>query len=214
MSADSAAAKREFLNTWSENEQHYCDLISKYPACGCETAEPAEGGHGPIEDQENLLFLINSPSGLTNAKKRKFNSSIFNRVFTRGMSVVRMDKAEKEEVEETAQIQFEKLSGDDKGLGGVVGYTHFPCASVRYKLPGSDRICFVLDTPLGKRKSHADVIFSKEKYTNEEKAAIKACLFNQTRANENYVKSEDCKKYSLTDFLPEFWKKGGSDKKT
>lgn len=199
--------KRKFLDEWADSPD--ADQAAEaYPDCGCEDAAPCDGGHGPIADDETLRYFVTSHSeSYVKSKKPKLSPTIFARIFREGLSVVRIDKAQKAEVEATAAIQYENKVAYNGEYGGVLGVIDFKASQARRDSNDNSRLCCVLDTPIKpERLAHADLVSSLPKLGDEEKTSLKRILFNQIHVRSSYVPSVNIDDCELSKFLPEIVK--------
>ena len=107
-----------------------------YPNCACETTTATQTGFGHFLDTEILRYLACSTSDVRQKTISKFRVTpkIFGRIFTKGVSIIRMLYTSKSELNQTAEILFnihQKQSGEKESVLGVVD---FVAKDVRFPL--------------------------------------------------------------------------------
>lgn len=205
-----AIEKREYLDYWSTERQHVDQLANRYPGCSCEDAATAEGGHGPVDDTEILRYFVMSRFDQDLAKgKRSWRPAVLSKIFKKGLSVCRLNRATREEVEYTASILHENAVQKDLEHGGVVAVLDFPCSAVRALREEGERLCCVVDTPLDplpgggfRRPSHADVVHSGVITDDQQKILMRLKIYNGINAEQNTTPAPDVKDCDLSPFIP------------
>ena len=179
--------KRKYLDNWSGTDK-VIKINLDYPNCACETATATQTGFGYIFDTEVLRYMVCSTSDVRQNTVSKFRITpkIFGRIFTKGVSIVRMHHTTKRELNHTAEILFnihQKQSGEK---GGVVGIVDFVAKDVRYPLGDNVRKCCVLDTPQEDRPTHSDIICSINSLSDIEKNELMSEMFNKIGGDEAF----------------------------
>lgn len=163
--------KRNILEQSREENSPAAYIADVAPECICENAKPVPGSPGIVQDDEELVRLADIPFAAEAKRVRNkldnpkdLPAKIFDHVASRGLSVIRRDKADAEQYKLAARslIDAGLNKTDDAGLFGVFV---FSAREVR-ELPSEvkDRRTFcVYDTPedmgvAGKERwAHADV---------------------------------------------------------
>lgn len=171
--------KRAYLDWWKEDGD-VAHMATSFPHCGCESADAAPGGFGPIKDEERLRYFAVSRSDidLKRSPKKSITSSIFKRCFKSGMSTCRLGYASRAELNFSAQILYEHQRHEHAEFGGVLGVVDFTAAAVRRPQEGLEQVCCVVDTPLSDRNAHADVVSSNIVDEPEAQTSLRLLLFN------------------------------------
>lgn len=181
--------KRRFLDQWSERGGDVQELAEAYPNCGCEDADAAEGGFGPVSNDETLRFFVLATSHIDRKNKKKFRAASLQRLFKSGLSTCRLDHSSSEEIRRTAVILSDLMRKQSPQRGGIMGAVDFNCGVVR-ELTSEDgllSIC-VVDTPLDRqsdgsflRPAHADLVYGKIECPNS--GPYRLLVFNAIKMN-------------------------------
>ncbi len=118
--------KREYLDNWT-GPNKVTQINIDYPNCACETATDSPNGFGRVIDSEILRYFACSTSDINQKTVSNFRIShaIFKRIFTSGVSVVRINHSTKKELNLTAEILYNYHSAKSRDAGGVVGVVDF-----------------------------------------------------------------------------------------
>lgn len=210
----SAEIWRTDLEAFSAEEFGVEELARRHPVCACECASSPDGSPGPVHDDENIRLFLTSRSDIDGSRaaqrdRRPFKAGSLQKVFTKGLSVVRLDHADTAELEYTASILHGVQFQNSKAYGGVLAVVDFPVKAVRNCEDLRARMC-VLETPLerdacGKfrRPSHADVAYSHSGISEELKKAMRDVIYNQIVEQGRQLNAEDVTGCNLSQFLPQ-----------
>ncbi len=203
-----AEQKRIYLNWWCENGS-LSEISRDYPDCVCETAKPVECGFGQVRDEEKLRYFASSTSDINYKKQpnKEIGSEIFSRIFVSGVSVVRLDFAERSELNLTAQILYNFQVERNPSHGGIVGVVDFQAKEVRFPINLQLQTCCVLDTPIQERMSHADIISNSNEIDKSKQNQIKRHLFNSIGGKNAFKLSQDVSDTDLSQMVPKMRKK-------
>ena len=199
--------KRVYLDNWT-GPNKVTQINIDYPNCACESATGSPDGFGQVIDFEVLRYIVCSTSDVKQKTISNFRIShaIFKRIFTSGVSVVRINHASKPELNLTAEILYKfhnKKSGDS---GGVVGTVEFTTKKIRMLTQNNTQICCVFETPMHERPSHADIICNKNNLSNIEKNALMINLFNQIGGESAFKRFHEIQDFDIIDFVPKKFK--------
>ena len=216
----SAEARRADLDLFCEEEIDVEELAARNPQCGCEAASSPKGSPGPVADEEVVRLFLTSPSDIEGKRRaqrerRPFKAKSLQKVFTKGLSVVRLPHATRDELEYSASILHGYQSDRDPEYGGLLCVVDFPVTAVR-ECPNDLALMCVFETPLEaeedgsfKRPSHADVAHSANGLPDEEKKAKREIIYNRIIEQGDQRKAENVTDCDLAQFLPEIVKREG-----
>lgn len=195
--------KRAYLDWWKENGD-VAHMATSFPLCGCESADAAPRGFGPIKDEERLRYFAVSRSDidLKRSPKKSITPSIFKRCFKSGMSTCRLAYASRAELNFSAQILHEHQLKENGEFGGVLGVVDFTAGDVRRPEGTVEQVCCVVDTPLSQRTAHADVVSSKIVDEPEAQTSLRLLLFNAIGGAKAFVPVAEVKDCDLLAFKP------------
>ena len=166
----------EDVRRFARQELSGRELVKCYPRCACEATRPYDRGHGPVRDDEALVFFVESPSHADLRKpcsrKRPWaprNKDLRNITTGRGHLVYRRRLATPDELRIGARKGYDHcVARRGDGTGGIVGVFGFPTASVRGMSDDDVGMTCVLDTPVvaeaageDAQMAHADLIWSE-----------------------------------------------------
>lgn len=209
-----AAAKRAALDSFCDLAISVEELAARYPNCGCESAATVDGSPGPVTKDEVLRLFLTSPSDIDGKRreqreKRPFKKASLQKIFTKGLSVVRMRHAAPSEIEYSASILFAYQSGRDPVHGGILSVVDFPVAAVREDADAVSLMC-VLETPLERqasgeflRPSHGDVVNSASGLSEEARLAKRDVAYNRIVELGKQSNVEQVSDSNLAQFLPQ-----------
>ena len=202
--------KREYLDNWSGLDKVE-KINNDYPNCGCESAAATQNGHGSIENCEILRYLACTTSDIKQKTVSNFRitPAIFSRIFTKGVSIIRMDYATFDELNLTAKIQYDIHSHSDKSgdNGGVVGVVDFTAKDIRFPKGNDKQVCCIFDTPANNRISHADIICSLNNLSDIKKNRIMMDLFKKIGGESAFTVYTCVVDFKIDDYIPNRYRK-------
>ena len=203
-----AEQKRIYLNWWSEHG-NLKEISSDFSNCSCESAEPVSGEFGQVKNNEQLRYFVTSTSDINYKKQpnKEIGPEIFSRIFARGMSVVRLNFAERQELNQTAQILFDFQIERNPDHGGIVGVVDFQTIDVRFPKNLHDQVCCVLDTHIQEEMSHADIISNINETDKFKQIQIKRYLFDCIGGKNIFKPSHKVSDCDLSQMAPRMRKK-------
>jgi len=142
---------RNALDEFSTGDLDVEGLAAAHPDCACEAAAPVTGSHGPVTGDETLRFFLASRSDVdgkraSQLKSRPFKVASLKKAYSVGLSVCRLSRTNRRELEHTAHLLHEIQSAKDGEYGGVLGVVDFPVEAVR-QCPNPAAAMCVLETP-------------------------------------------------------------------
>jgi hypothetical protein len=213
-----ASKTREILVRFVAQEINVDQLATIAPECICETAEALDGGHGPVGNDERLrLFLVSRSDIDLKASEEKlvaliaarpFKAMSLAKAYKTGLSVCRLDHADRDELNYTAELLHSNQTANNSDYGGLVAVVDFPVRVVRSAPKGGVPMC-VLDTPLEpvgsayfKRPSHADVVCASSGLSEEDRLSARSILYNSIQSECTKTNVENLLDADLAQFLP------------
>ena len=195
------------------------ELVSRHPDCACENTEPHSGGHGPVRNNEHLVFFIESPqhadmkkAGQRGRRWTPKARDLRNITTGRGHSVYRREHATSSELRMGARKGYDHCtSRREDGTGGIVGIFEITTASIR-SVDGKDGRTCVVDTPVvheeDEQLAHADLLWSNASDGPDEALLLKRLAFEDklARSMEREGSTHAIPKFpdaDLCEYLPE-----------
>lgn len=135
----------------------------EHPKFSCEAQKCSPHSPGPVGDDEELGFLVIDPTHL-DAVRRQITPDAFNELTKRDLSVIRIEKSSREEVDQTRErlIQrgLEKTPAEVRMVDEVCVST---ARQIREAIIDAERAFAIYDTALEDKPGHAS-IFTSEKF--------------------------------------------------
>ena len=196
--------KRVYLDNWT-GPNKVTQINHDYPNCACESASDSPIGFGKVVNSEKLRYLACSTSDIKQKSVCNFRitHAIFKRIFTSGVSVVRINHTSRKELNLTAKILYNYHNAKSGEAGGVVGVVDFSAKQVRVLDRYSNQICCVFETPLSERPSHADIICNQNNLSNFEKNGLMIDLFNQIGGENTFKIFQKINDFDISDYIPQ-----------
>ena len=114
-----------------------------------------------------------------------------------------MHHASRNELNETAEILYNYHSQKSGDKGGIVGVIDFKANEIRFPDQSNDQLCCVLDTPIGRRHAHADIICNQNGLSEIEKNDLMKKLYNNIGGNEAFKKFTSVTDFEINNFVPQ-----------
>ena len=197
----STSDKRKALSAWSLLHGEYSVLCERYPGCACEDAEEIPGTHGPVDDDERIVYVVRSKFDIDlKREKLPIGKRCLVKLFKTGLSHIRLEKVTDEELSDTMQTLYESALNQSDEYGGIVGIVETNASTWRSVLHEERRLCCVYDTPADQnedlrfgRPAHCDVIFSSADYSEydaQTKQQIRTVIVAETDFYNRYLDIE------------------------
>lgn len=162
----SAEIWRTDLEAFSAEEFGVEELARRHPVCACEGASSPDGSPGPVQAGEIVRLFLTSRSDIDGKRaalreRRPFKAGSLQKVFTKGLSVVRLAHADQVELEYAASILHGVQFRNSNEYGGVLAVIDFPVEAVRICEDSDARMC-VFETPLERDASVLSLTFATD----------------------------------------------------
>jgi hypothetical protein len=174
---------RRVLDAWANANPK--PSISTLPSeCACEGASSPPRSVGQVHDEENLAYFVTSTYSIDlTRKKRDIPPKSLKNVFDKGLSTVRVNRCDDDEIKYAAQMVTKYWKEKEPFFGGLVSIILVSCSSIRHN--STQRLFCVYETPCDPapdggfhRPSHADIL-SAEIVEGDEKVARLGVLYNR-----------------------------------